>query len=115
MQDDMFSYYFVALGAIILTAISQLLMKMGARSVSKISWRIFFNGYTLTAYTTLLIVTLMNLYVFRLLPLKAMLIILPSTLLLVMFLSFWLLNERLTQRQIVGAVVVLLGVVVFNV
>ena len=111
----MLSYYLVALGAVILTAFGQILMKMGSRSVRSISWRIYLNGYTVTAYALLLLVTVMNLYVFRVLPLKFLLVVLPLVLLLVMLLSFWLLNERMTQRQIFGAVVVLLGVVVFNI
>lgn len=110
----MLSYYLVAIGVVMLTAISQILMKMGARSVSRISWRVYFNGYTLTAYASLLLVTLMNLYVFRQLPLKVMLVLLPSVLLLVMLLSYWLLHERLSRRQIAGALVVMVGLVVFN-
>lgn len=107
------SYYLMALGAVLLTAISQVLMKFGARSAGSIAWRIYLNPYTLTAYAILVIVTLMNLYALMRIPLKYALIFLPMTLLLVMILSLWLLQERLNRKQIYGALLVVSGLLVF--
>lgn len=110
----MFNYYLIALAAVLLTALSQILMKLGARNAGSIAWRIYLNGYTVTAYIILVVVTLLNLYAFKQIPLKTGVALLPVTLLLVVFFSHWLLQERLTKKQIRGAIVILIGLVVFN-
>lgn len=110
----MTTYYLIALLAVLLTAISQVLLKMGAHRAGSIAWRLYLNGYTLTAYASLVVVTLLNLYAYHVIPLKAAVALLPLTLLLVAILSFWVLNERLTRKQIFGAIIILVGLLVFN-
>lgn len=111
----MYSYYLVAVISVLLTAVSQILLKIGVKQYAQSSVRIYLNFYTFISYSLLVVVTLINLYVFKKLPLKAALIILPSTLLVVSFLSYWLLRERLSQRQAVGAGLVIAGLLVFNI
>lgn len=110
----MLNYYLIAFGAVLLTAVSQILMKLGARSAESVTWRLYLNGYTLTAYASLVMVTLLNLYAFRHIPLKAAVVLLPLTLVLVVFFSVLLLHERLTRQQIVGSIVILFGLAIFN-
>jgi len=107
-------YYLAACMGVLLTAISQLLMKQGARKLRKSALRLYFNIYMLTAYFTLVVVTLLNLYAYREIPLKIGLMLAPVALILVGVLSSWLLKERLTRVQIFGAFVILMGVTVFN-
>lgn len=107
-------HYLIALLAVLLTAISQVLLKFGARRAGSAAWMLYFNGYTLTAYVSLVTVTLMNLYAFRVIPLKAAVVLLPLTLLLVGIFSFLFLHERFTRKQVVGAILILAGLAVFN-
>lgn len=110
----MISHYLVALAAVVLTALSQVLLKVGARAVPTAGWRVWCNPYTLTAYGTLVFVTLMNLYAFKVVPMKFGLVVLPLTLMLVLILSVLLLGERLTRQAVFGVAVTVTGVVVFN-
>ena len=111
----MTNYYLIALLAVFFTAISQALMKYGVRMPGSIAWRIYFNRYTLTAYAILVMVTLMNLFAFKEIQLKEAVTLLPLTLLLVLFLSRVLLHERLTRRQMCGAMVTVAGILIFNI
>lgn len=99
--------------AIVLTAVCQVMMKLGAQRAGK-AWRIYLNVYTLSAYATLVVVTLLSLYAYREIPLKVGAMLTPLNLILVGIFSSWLLRERLTRKQIIGAVVVLIGMAVFN-
>jgi drug/metabolite transporter (DMT)-like permease len=108
------NYYLAAFMGVFLTAISQLLMKQGARKARKGALRLYLNVYMLTAYFTLVVVTLLNLYAYREIPLKVGLMLAPLALIFIGVLSSWLLEERLTRMQILGAFVILIGVTVFN-
>jgi drug/metabolite transporter (DMT)-like permease len=110
----MIKYYLAALLGVLLTAVSQVLLKMGARRAGSEAWRLYLNCYTPGAYFILALVTLLNLYAFREVPLKAAVALLPLTLLLVAFFSFWLLRERLTRKQAWGAVLIMLGLTIFS-
>ena len=110
----MTKYYLIALIGVIMTAVSQILLKVAARRAGHEAWRLYLNLYTPIAYFSLVLVTLLNLYAYRYIPLKATVALLPLTLLLVVVFSVLLLHEKLTQQQIVGSVVILIGLAVFN-
>lgn len=107
-------YYLVALLAVVMTTASQILLKVATRRAGHEAWRLYLNPYTLMAYLSLALVTLLNLYAFRHIPIKAVIIFLPLTLLLVVSFSVLLLNEKLSQQQIAGSIVILIGLLVFN-
>lgn len=110
----MVRYYLIALLAVIMTAVSQILLKVAARHAKHETWRLYLNGYTIISYISLVVVTLLNLYAYKYIPLKAAVVLLPLTLLMVVLFSILLLHEKLTQQQIVGSVIILIGLVVFN-
>jgi drug/metabolite transporter (DMT)-like permease len=89
-------------------------LKLGSRQTRKEAWRLYLNGYTLTAYCLLIVVTLLALYVYRNIPLKAALMFMPLTLVLIYGLSYWFLGERFTKKQLAGAVMILIGIVVLT-
>ncbi len=108
-------YFMVGLFAVFLTAIGQLLLKTGAQNGDKGSpAKLFFNVYTLAGYFLFIIVTFMNVYVYKYLPLKFGVIFLPFTFIFVSLLSYLFLKERLSRTQKRGALVIICGVVLFN-
>jgi drug/metabolite transporter (DMT)-like permease len=102
-----------ALAAVLVTAASQLILKAGVDRSRGGLRGIFLNPLTACAYAMLVGVTLLNLYAFRVVPLKAATVLLPLTLLLVSAGSHWLLRERLTRDQALGALLILAGMAVF--
>ena len=101
--------------AVALTAISQLLLKIGAnRGKSRHPVKLFLNPFTAIAYALFFIVTLLNLYAYKMLPLKCAVVVLPFTYILVGILSFIFLKEKMTRNQLIGAGIIILGVVLFN-
>lgn len=112
----MFKFYLVAIIAVVFTAISQLLLKFGALHGKKINSfvRSYINAKTITGYFLLFVATLLNLYAFKYIELKKVVILLPATFLLVALLSCWLLKERFSKNQSIGSMVILAGIVVFH-
>lgn len=111
----MLTYYLAALLGIFLTAVCQILLKQGARSSGKGLLLLYFNKFTVVAYLLFIIVTLLGLYAYQKLPIKAWVMLAPLTLVLVALFSFWFLRERLTRIQLVGCLIILIGVSIFNV
>lgn len=109
----MIKYYIAAFLAVFLTALCQLLLKLGASRTGGIS-RVYVNPFTMAAYAMLLAVTLLNLYAYKALPLKMSAVILPFTYPLVAAFSFIFLKEKATRSQLLGAVLIIIGIFIFN-
>ena len=111
----MFEYYAAAYTGTFLTAISQVLLKIGSNQAGQRKLlSVYANPYTITAYLILLVVTLLNFYAYKILPLKLSTIILPYTYILVGVFSFVFLKERITRRQILGSAIIIFGIVLFK-
>jgi uncharacterized membrane protein len=111
----MFNYILIGLLGSILATVSQLILKVGAKKRANSNrLRFFINPYTVVGYFLMLVVTLLNLYVFKFLDLKYALIFLPTTFILVLLFSTLILKERLINKNITGAFLIILGIIVFN-
>lgn len=115
-SPGLFKYYAAAYLGVVMTAVSQLCFKLGAdRSKAHGVLSVFTNPYSVAAYGMLFAVTLLNLFAYRRLPLKISVVVLPFTYILVGLFSFVFLKERVSAQQLLGAGVIILGIVVFNV
>lgn len=111
----MFKYYLAVYSGMLLTAVSQLLFKLGAnRTRRRSAIFVFANPLNLAACTLLLGVTLLNTYAYKYLPLKLVVVVLPFTYVLVGLFSYTFLRERLNRKQWLGTIIILLGVIVYN-
>jgi EamA domain-containing membrane protein RarD len=111
----MLKYILIGYIGVVLTALAQLVLKIGAEKKSKSNIISFFiNIYTILGYGTMFLITLINLYVFRFLDLKYILIFLPSSYVLVFLLSIFVLKEKVDRNKFLQYIFVLLGVLVFN-
>lgn len=104
-------YAVLAAGAVI-TALAHLLLKTGADRGAGI--RLWLNLHSIGGYGLMLGVTLMNLYAFKFVPMRANVVLSPVVFLLVTALSVVFLRERLTRRQVVGCALILAGIAVFS-
>jgi drug/metabolite transporter (DMT)-like permease len=109
-------YYMIAMLAVFVTAISQILLKLGAEHHEgrDTLLRVYLNRKTIGGYVLLFMVTILNTYAFREIHLKMAVVFQPMTFLSVVVLSFWLLDERLSRRQLAALGVIVLGMAVFN-
>lgn len=104
----------VALVAVVMTALGQVLLKLGARRGRPgRPLSIYLNPFTISGYGLMFLVTLLNVYALKVLPLKIFVILLPMIFLLVALVSVLALRERMTKRQVLGSIVILIGIAVY--
>lgn len=63
----------------------------------------------------MLLVTLMNLYAFKVVPIRANVVLSPLVLFCVTGLAVLVLGEKLTRRQMAGSFLIIVGIAVFSV
>jgi multidrug transporter EmrE-like cation transporter len=110
--------YMLLFLAILLTGISQVLLKTGSSRNGEGRFRAFsmyLNAPTLTAYGLLLVTTVISVIVLREIPLKVFYAIASLNFLVVAGLSYWLLKERVDREMIFALALIVAGVLVFNV
>ena len=111
----MFEYYLYASIAVVLTAISQILLKVGADKTKSLKIiRRYLNYYVISGYLIFLVVTLINLYAYKYLPIKMAVIFLPFTFILVAVFSFLLLKEKMSKKHLISSLIIITGVIIYN-
>ncbi len=113
-----FSLFLVFVG-VILTGISQILLKIGSAHQGKRKDSIlaaYLNLPTFFAYGLLLLVTVINVIALTGgIPLKEVYAIASLNLVVVVGLSWGVLKEEINKKMVLGIVLIVLGIVVFNV
>ena len=96
-----------------LAAIGQVLMKKGApRGRSLV--RSFFDPLVITGYALMLVSTITSTIALKVLPLKMTVALLPLGYIVVVLLSVFLLRERMRRHHVWGMLIILAGIVIFN-
>ena len=107
-------YYFYAMLSIVLTGISQILLKIGARNANT-PLGVYLNPATLTGYFVLLIVTICAIFALKGLELKLFYALASLNYVVVTMLSCIILKEGLSRNKVVAVCLIVVGVVVFNI
>ena len=109
-------YFFIAFTAVILTACAQVLLKAGANGNKHHNQLIkqYINIYVISGYGLFFFVTVVNVYAYRILPLKYAIILLPFTVVFVTLFSMLFFKETLTKRQIISFFIILTGIIIYN-
>jgi multidrug transporter EmrE-like cation transporter len=100
---------------VVLAAVGQVLMKMGAsRSKKRGILASFMDRYTMAGYFLMFTSTVTSTIALKVLPLKLTISLLPLGYVLVVLLSLFVLGERLRRNQFWGMLIILVGMVLFN-
>jgi drug/metabolite transporter (DMT)-like permease len=107
------SYHAAMAAGILLTGFAQVLLKSGV--TGKGSWHhSFLNWRTAISYGMFVIVTVFNVYALQVVDLKTFGAWISVTYILVTFLSWKVLNEKIDRATVVGCSLIVLGVIIFN-
>jgi drug/metabolite transporter (DMT)-like permease len=107
------NYYVFAGLCVIFTATGQVLLKLGARDGAGF-YRLYLNRYTMGGYFTYLLVTVCSVLALGGIMLKSLYAMISVTYVLVALMSWVVLKEPLTRNKLIAVLLVLGGVVVFN-
>ncbi len=100
--------------SVLISVASQLLLKLSARREYSSHLREYLNAYVIVAYGFFFLATILTMLALAHIPLSVSPVIESLSYILVPLLSWLVLREPVTRRQFVGMLVILAGVVLFN-
>ena len=106
-------YYAFAMAGILLTGVSQVLLKIGARN-DDTPMGVYLNPFTAAGYSIFLIVTVCAVFALQGLELKLFYALTSLNYVVVMVLSGVVLKEELNVDKLLAVGLIVVGVVVFN-
>jgi small multidrug resistance pump len=110
----------LAIFSILLTAVGQLLLKIGANLTDVKVWipqplKPYLNRYTLTGFGILFVVTILSIYILGSMPLKFFFpFFISGNLIAIEILSLIVLHESFTYRKIIGICIIISGILIFS-
>ncbi len=107
------SFYIYMALCVLLTGAGQILLKLGSRSKQSLLG-MYMNPYTLSGYVTLFIVTIFSVLALRGIELKTFYAFMALNYVAITLLSIFILKEALSKNRTIAIILIVFGVVVFN-
>jgi small multidrug resistance pump len=105
----------IFIAGVIMASIGQVLIKKGAsRGKERPVIRSFFDPFVIAGYMLMLASTVTSTIALKVLPLKITVSLLPLGYIVVVFLSIAVLRERMRRQHVWGMLIILAGIVIFN-
>lgn len=101
--------------AVFIASLAQILLKISARKEHKNQILEYINKDTITAYFLLFVSSFLVVIAFRKVPLKSGPIFEAAGYIFVFILSKFILNEKITHKKIAGIIIIITGIIVFNI
>lgn len=110
----MIKYYLIMLFSGILSAFSQLLLKMSSMKEQKSVFYEYFNPFVMLGYTITAICLVLVMIAYKRVPYKYGAVLESLTFIYIVILSRLFFNEKITRKKIFGNILILIGVVIFS-
>jgi len=107
-------FFAVAVLSVVISAFSQILLKMGANKDYPNKIREYLNPYVIGGYSLFLVTTVLTLVVYSGLDYLSLPIIVALGYILVPVLSYLFFRERFSPRKVAGILCILAGVLVYH-
>jgi small multidrug resistance pump len=109
-------HYSAAVLAALLAACAHTLIMSGTRRTATQHWiRVHTDLRVLSGYTVLIVASLLTLWAYRVLPLKIAVAIVPIQQVSILMLARMVFKERLNRSQVIGGMMIICGMLIFNV
>jgi len=115
MMNEFFAGCALVLASALISAFSQLLLKLAARKNYNVWWRSYLNGLVIAAYGMFFGTTLFNAIAMRFIPLSLAAALESSSQIFVAFISVVFLKEKLSKRKLAGLTLIVLGIILFSI
>ncbi|QTE67064.1 EamA family transporter [Clostridiales bacterium] len=113
MEKAVNKYYLFMFGSVILSSLSQILLKLSARKSHGSFLKEYLNPLVIAGYGLMVAATLTTIAAYQGMDYKNGPIIESLGYILVMVLSYFLLKEKVTRKKILGYCMILAGVIIF--
>lgn len=110
----MIKYILVFLLSVLVSSISQIILKKSASKEHKSIIREYLNPRVIGAYFMFFVSTLLTMYAYTGVPLTLGALIEAVGYIYIPVLSFLFLHEKITLRSVVGSLLIICGIIIYN-
>ena len=115
MTKELIIYSLILLSSVFISSVSQILLKKSAEKSYPSKIQEYLNPYVIIGYGLFFGCTLLSMFALKVVPLSMSPIIEAFGYIFVAALSFFFLKEKFTRKQLIGTVLIILGVVVYSI
>lgn len=101
--------------SVILTSLSQVLLKISTEKQYKNVIREYINFKVIFAYSMFFITMFLNILALKYISMKSIQVFMALSYFCVLILSKVILKEKITKNKLIGNIIIIIGVVVFNI
>ena len=114
MNKELLIYSGILLISVMVSSVSQILLKISAGKQYLSRIREYLNPYVIIGYGLFFGCTLISMFALKVVPLSMAPVLEATGYIFVALLSFLFLKERLTLKQLLGMALILIGIVVYS-
>ena len=114
MSEELLIYSGILIISVIVSSVSQLLLKMSAKKTYPSKIREYLNPYVIIGYGLFFGCTLISMLALKVVPLSMAPVLEATGYIFVSALSYLFLKEKLTVTQFIGIALILIGIVVYS-
>jgi drug/metabolite transporter (DMT)-like permease len=110
----MSTLFLLLLMIILLTSFGQIFLKIGSSAGKNSSLKLFTHPASLAGYLTFAIVAFLSIDAIKEIELKVFFAVTSLTYVIVLFLSYLFLHEKITKIKVIAVIFITCGVIIFN-
>lgn len=112
MKNSILPYILIFVFAVFLSSVSQILLKKSAGNKHDSVIKEYLNIYVISAYSIFVLVTLINIYAFRYIPVSFGAVLESLGYIFVAFLDRVIFHEKISRRKALGLLIIVSGVII---
>ena len=113
MNKELLIYSCILLVSVLISSVSQILLKISAKKTYPSRIREYLNPYVIVGYGLFFGCTLISMYALKVVPLSMAPMLEATGYIFVAILSYLFLRERLSKRQFIGFALIIIGMIVY--
>ncbi|MCD7946247.1 MAG: EamA family transporter [Clostridiales bacterium] len=113
-MNESYLYVGLYLLSILISVVSQLLLKISANKTYSSPIREYLNPYVIVAYGFFFLATILTMLALKYVPLSSAPVLESLSYILISILGYFVLKEKFNRKKLVGMAVILVGVFLFN-
>ena len=114
MNKELILYSGILIISVLVSSVSQILLKLSAKKTYPSKLREYLNPYVIVGYGLFFGCTLISMFALKVVPLSMAPVLEATGYIFVSAFSFLFLKEKLTRRQLIGIALILIGIVVYS-
>ena len=113
-MSELAIYSLILVSSALISSVSQIMLKKSAQKEYPSKLKEYLNPLVIIAYVLFFGTTFISMYALKVVPLSMAPILEASGYIFVAILSFIILKEKMTKKQIIGMILILVGIVIYS-